>query len=344
MAAAALALALAACGKESGPSEFNPQGTSADVAAAQGAFASEQTSSFAAVSADISTALSGSPVVASSAAMALTKLSGTSARYARQLASLVPKAGRGLQASASAMPSALLGTTFVWDEANDEYVPSDESGAPSSGVRFVLYAVDPVLLRPVEPVVEVGYVDVIDQSTETTVDVRVKVVEGNVVYLDYDVTAIATAVGGVVTVDGYASNGSTVANFTLKNTISQNDSGLVMSLDYDLTVPSRDVAVNWTATFANISENEVVVTLDLSISGSNGAVRLLGTYGANGGSFTVKVNGDPFATVTLNGGNADITGAGGEPLTADEEASLQAILSYFDTSLGVFTELMLPIV
>ena len=34
LAAAVLALALAACGKSSGPSEFNPQGTSADMTAA----------------------------------------------------------------------------------------------------------------------------------------------------------------------------------------------------------------------------------------------------------------------------------------------------------------------
>ena len=49
-----LALAIAACGKDgAGPSEFNPQGTSADVSAAQDAFASGPTASFAAVGAEI---------------------------------------------------------------------------------------------------------------------------------------------------------------------------------------------------------------------------------------------------------------------------------------------------
>ena len=52
------------------------------------------------------------------------------------------------------------------------------TGAPANGVRFVLYAVDPVMLRPVEPVVEVGYADIIDQSTASTTDIRVKVVAG----------------------------------------------------------------------------------------------------------------------------------------------------------------------
>ena len=143
------------------------------------------------------------------------------------------------------------------------------------------------------------------------------------VYLDYDVSAAAGASGGLVTISGFASNGSTRANFSLKNTVSQNASGgLVLSLDYDVTVPSRKVALNWTATFANISETEVAVTLDLGVAGPNGDVRIVGTYGASGGTFTVKVNGDLFATVTLEGSSPVITGAGGNPLTAEEEQTL----------------------
>ena len=70
--------------------------------------------------------------------------SAASVRYARQLASLVPKGGRGIQASAAAVPASYLGATFVWDETTHGYVQSDLAGAPSTGVRFLLYAVDPV--------------------------------------------------------------------------------------------------------------------------------------------------------------------------------------------------------
>jgi len=343
LVATVLALALAACGKDNGPSTFDPQGTSADMAAAQGAFASEPTSSFAAVGPDISAVLNGSPVVASSAALALSRPSASSVRYARQLTSLLAKPGRGIQASVAAIPSSVLGTTFVWDETSDVYVASSLAGAPALGVRFLLYAIDPVTLRPVEPVVEVGYVDVIDQSTTTLTDVRVKVVSGNVVYLDYDVAVTSSASSGVVTVSGFASNGSTQANFDLQNTVSQTAAGLVLSLDYHLDVPSRSLSLNWTATFANISDTEVAVTLDLGISGPNGDVRLVGTYGANGGTFTVKVNGDPFATVTLDGSTPVITGPDGQPLTPDEEQTLETILDYYDQSLHAITELLAPI-
>jgi hypothetical protein len=343
LAAGVLALALAACGKDSGPSAFNPQGTSADVAAAQGAFASEQTSSFAAVGADISAILNGSPLDASSAALAITKPSMASARYARALAALVPSTSRGIQASVASIPSAVLGTTFVWDEATDAYVASDLSGAPASGVRFVRYAVDPGQLRPVEPVVEVGYVDITDHSTASTVDVGVKVVEGNVVYLDYGVKVGATASGGVITIAGSASNGSTVATFTLKNTISDNAGSPVITLDYQLAVPSHQVSLDWTATFANISDTDVAITLNLSISGPNGDVRIAGTYGASGGSLTVKVNGDQMATVNLDGADPIVTGAGGEPLTPEDEESLHAILEFYMDSTEVFGSLLMPV-
>jgi hypothetical protein len=344
LAAAGLALALAGC-KDDGasPSAFDPQGTAADMAAAQDAFASGPTASYAAVAVDISLALNGSPLVASSAALALSRPSKASERYARQIASLIPAGGSGIQASVVAIPAEVAGKTFVWDESTDTYVVSDVSGAPSNGVRFLLYAVDPVLFRPVEPVVETGYVDVIDQSTAALGDVRIKVVENNVTYLDYQVVASATASSGLVTIAGYAFNGTTRANFTLKNTVTENSGGIVLVLEYGLDVPSRDLSIDWTATFANISATDVAVTLDLAVSGPNGDVRVVGTSGADGGTFTVKVNGDTFATITLTGNTLAVVGATGDPLTPDEEQALETVFESYEGSLNAFSDLLMPV-
>ena len=341
LAAAGLALALAGCSSDgSAPSEFNPQGTAADIAAAQDAFASDPTASFAAVGGDISVVLNGSPLVASSAALALSRPSKASERYARQIASLVPAGGSGIQASVVAIPSAVAGKTFVWDESTDTYVASDLSGAPSNGVRFLLYAVDPVLFRPVEPVVETGYVDVIDQSTSALANVRIKVVEGDVTYLDYQVVESLTASGALVTISGFAFNGTTRANFTLKSTVSENNGGVVIVLDYSLDVPSRNLSVDWTASFADTFE---AVTLDLTVSGPNGDVRLVGTSTADGGTFTVKVNGSTFATITATGSSLVVTGATGDPLTSDEEQALEAVFDSFEGSLDAFSALLTPV-
>jgi hypothetical protein len=341
LAAAGLALVLAGCSKDgSAPSEFDPQGTAADMTAAQDAFASGPTASFAAVGGDISLALNGSPLVVSSAALALSRPSKASERYARQIASLIPAGGAGIQASVVAIPVEVAGKTFVWDESTDTYVVSDVSGAPSNGVRFLLYAVDPVTLRPVEPVVETGYVDVIDQSTAALANVRVKVVEGNVTYLDYQVVASATTSSGLVTVSGFAFNGTTRANFTLKNTVTDNGGGLVLVLDYSLDVPSRGLSIDWTATFGSISE---AVTLDLAVSGPSGDVRVVGTSGADGGTFTVKVNGNTFATITITASSLIITGATGDPLTPDEEQALETVFDSYEGSLNAFSELLMPV-
>jgi hypothetical protein len=342
LAAAGLALALAGCKNDgAAPSEFDPQGTAADVAAAQDAFASGPTASFAAVGSDISLALGGSPLVASSAALALSHPSKASERYARQIAALVTaRGGAGIQASVVAIPSEVAGKTFVWDESTDTYVVSDLSGAPSSGVRFLLYAVDPVTLRPVEPVVETGYVDVIDQSTSALANVRIKVVEGDVTYLDYQVVASGTTSSAIVTLSGFAFNGTTRANFTLKSTVSENNGGFVIVFDYSLDVPSRNLSVDWTATFGDISES---LTLDLTVSGPNGDVRLVGTSNGDAGTFTVKVNGDTFATITVTTSSLVITGATGDPLTSDEEQAFAAVFDSFEGSLDAFSSLLMPV-
>ena len=330
-----LALALAGCGKDNGPSEFNPQGTSDDMAAATAAFSTQQMTSYAVMGADISTVLGASPVVKSSA-MAIRGLDAT--RAARDLAAIVPRRG-AFQAAMTSIPSALLGTTFVWDVNSGAYVASDLAGAPSQGVRFLLYAVDPVLLQPVYPLVEVGYVDITDHSTASTVDVNVKVVEGNVVYLAYEVTAHATTNGGVIEISGFASNGTTLANFALTSTVTDINSSPVVSYGYHVNVPSRDLTLDWTLTLSNINSTEVATTVDLVINGPNGNVHLTGTYGVSERSLTVKVNGALYATVNLDGPDPVITGADGQPLDADAEASIHAIVAFYLNSGGVFDSL-----
>jgi hypothetical protein len=343
--AGALALGLAACGKDNGPSEFNPTGTSADVSAAEGAFTGEQAASFAALGPAMQAALGGSGLAVRTGALVVNGATGNAARYGQLLTALVPRSATS-PVSAATIPSAVLGTTFVWDTAGDGYVASDLAGAPPSGVRFQLYAVDPVLLRPVEPLVEIGYVDLVDHGTASTVDLSIKVVEGGIVYLDYQVTATPTANGGVIGISGFATDGITLANFDLQNSITGIDTSPVITFNYHVGVPSRHVSVDWSATQANVSDTEVAITLTLSISGPNGVVRITGSYGVSGGTFTVKVNGNLFATVTIDPetGAPVVTGATGEPLTADEEATLQAILGFYQGSVDVFAGLLSPLV
>src|SRR5689334_8547939 len=335
---AGVTLAVAACsgGNSSGPSEFNPQGTTADLSAAQSAFQSQQASSFAVLSPSISAVLNGSAVVKSSA---LAVRGSNAARSARELAAIVPKGGV-VQAAVMAIPQQYLGTTFVWDTGTVGYVASNLTGAPSAGVRFLLYAVDPVTLQPVEPLVETGYVDVTDHGTASAVDVNVKVVEGNVVYLNYDVTAQPTTSGGIVHIDGFASDGSTLANFELAITLTETTNSETLAYTYRVNVPSRHLTLTWALNMTSVNQADFTATLDFVANGPNGTVRLTGSYGASLQTLAIRVNGADFATVDLSGSEPVITGADGQALSSDDEASMQAIVEFYENSGGMLDGLM----
>jgi hypothetical protein len=333
LVAAGLALTVAACsgGDSSGPSEFNAQGTTADMSSAQSAFQAQQVSSFTVLSPSMALVLNGSAVVKSSA-LAVRGIS--AARAARDLAAIVPKSG-AVQAAVMAVPQQYLGTTFVWDQGTGGYVASNLTGAPSSGVRFLLYAVDPVMLQPVEPLVETGYVDITDHGTASTVDVNVKVVEGAVVYLNYDVTAHATNSGGVIQISGYASDGTTLANLELTVTVTETATSATIAYTYQVNVPSRHLTLTWNLNMTSTAQSELTATLDFVVNGPNGNVRLTGSYTANLQSLVIRVNGANFATVDLTGSEPVITGSDGQPLSADDEASMQAIVEFYQSSGGM---------
>jgi hypothetical protein len=101
--------------------------------------------------------------------------------------------------------------------------------------------------------------------------------------------------------------------------------------------------VNYTATFANLSPEDIAVTIDFRASGRNGDVRFSGTYDADGGTFSVQVNGELFATITIGTGEPVITGANGTELTASETAALRSVLLFYDGSLSVFGALLEPV-
>jgi len=336
-------LMLAGCGKDNGPSEFNPQGSSDDMAAAQSAFGSTAAASFAAVGGDISVALGGAPAVAGSAQLALSRPARTQA-YTRAVTSLF-HASPAFQASVASIPTSVAGKTFVYDAATDTYVVSDLTGAPSNGVRFILYAVNPLTFRPAEPLNEVGYVDIVDESGSTTAAFHVTVVSNGVTYLDYSASASGSSNTGVVTVSGFASDGTNRANFTVETTITSTSTALNIGLHYTLQVPSRDFTIGYQATLvAQQSSSSVDATVDFTISGRNGDLRLTGSYADGGGSFTVKVNGETFATITVTvDGQTVITSASGNPLTESEEATVREAVEYYDGSLNLSASLLTPL-
>jgi len=352
-AAALVALGLAACDSNV-PETFNAEATSGDVNAMTGIFAAPVFESFAAASGDVD------EVTGTGASASIAQLrSGAdgrqvdAARYAGRLRAVLPAEApaAGLSASSADIPPDALGKTYVYDPATDTYVVSDIPGAPANGVRFLLYAVDPVTHQVAESLDQLGYVDVIDQSGSDNRSARIVVVSGSTTYLDYGVEASGTATGGRVLVDGFVTDGTTRADFRLDNRIVMTSlSSGQATLDYAIEVPSRDLDFGFDLTVSLDAEAEsAALVLGLELSGPNGHVNLSGDYATLGGSgsLDVDVNGEDFATIqvttTPTTTTIEILGAGGNALTEQERQALENIFEAFEEAFDVVDDLLRPV-
>jgi hypothetical protein len=349
LAVVALIGLMTGCGGSNNPTApdapFDPAGTTSDLAAVEASFDSDVMAGFSSAAPAISATLGETP-----AAMALRAAPGkmisagkSGAReYVGALARLYTHPSTGMRpvSSQAAILDEHLGVTFVRNTETLEYEASDRTGAPSNGVRFIVYAVNPVSGQPVTPLQEVGYADVSVTETPTAATVRIVLVSGNVTYLDYTVgvTANQDQSAATLTLAGYISNGQDRVNFDLDTHFNFNTS--VISFDYTLSVPTRgnfriDFEETWT---------ETTVTSSLELRGAHGTVTIEGSQTEAGGSYAVEVNGEPFATITVpDVGEAVITGADGEPLTEEELNTLQQIFLAFYGGFDFIEDLFDPL-
>ena len=340
---ATVSVALTGCG-DSGPDvPFNPTGTSADLEAVNAAFGSSTFASFSSLSLLFDAAY-GVPLVSSSAAAMDIRASGPAGmraaamRSAQRLAGLLPAANKSFSASSAAIPAGIAGKTFEY--SGGAYIPTDRTGAPANGVRFLLYAVDPVTFMPVEPLVETGYVDITDLSGTNTQSARVQVVSGGTTYIDYTVTA--NNLTGRITVVGFVTDGTHQANLNLAASLS---SAGVLTLVYGLNVPQRDVSIALTLTLTGLDPQTATINISLTMSGPNGTVSLSGQFTSTGGTLTVRTGGQTFATITVTGAAEPvITGADGLPITAEDAAALRGIFELTSEAFVSFDQMLAPVV
>jgi len=339
---ATVSVALTGCG-DSGPDvPFNPTGTSADLEAVNAAFGSSTFASFSSLSVLFDAAY-GVPLVSSSAAAMDIRASSpagmraAAVRSAQRLAGLLPAAAhKGFSASSFAIPAGIAGKTYEY--SGGAYIPSDRTGAPANGVRFLLYAVDPVTFMPVEPLVETGHVDITDLSGTSTQSARVQVVSGSTTYIDYTVTA--SNLTGRITVVGFVTDGTHQANLNLRATLS---AAGALTLVYGLDVPQRDVSIDLTLTITNL-DTSGTISMVLTMSGPNGTVSLSGQFTTTGGTLTVRTGGKTFATITVAGAAEPvITGADGLPITEDDGVALRGIFDITSGAFVSFDQMLVPV-
>ena len=348
---AALAVAALAAGCGGGDSNapdapFDAAGTTSDLGAMEASFESPAMHGYASASQAISAVLGETPAAAAvkaapTKALILGDRQG-SGQYAAALARAYVRPAGGIRPSLStaAILDEHLGVTFVYNPETDQYEASDAAGAPAAGVRFIIYAVDPVTRVPVEPLVEVGYADIVSTASASGGTVRIEVVSGGVTYLDYAMGYTGNTSAATINVTGFVTNGDDRVNFDLDNHFDFGSESLV--LDYSLTVPTRG---GFRIDFeAGMSLGTGTVTTALEARGPHGTVTIAGTQSATAGSFEVEVNGALFATITMPDGGAPVfAGADGEPLTQAELDALAALLGIFADGFTFFGDLLGPI-
>jgi len=343
----ALGLVAGACKDSVAPKSLaNPQATTAQMKALNTLFDVSVLNSFSALSGDIAPVAPARLASLRALAAASNPLAASSAlrpyaqglESARRLRQLVPTLKNA--STAALFPPEVVGKTFEWNVTTDVYEPTARTGAPSTGVRFILYAVDPLTSTPVEPVVEVGYVDLSDESTASVAKLHVTVagVSGTPVYVDYQVTVESLPTSSArITSAGYITNGAgspDTLRFDGVITADGNATSVSVTQDVTLDVSSRDLHVRL---WEKITLTQTTASLRIFFRFQHGAevVTLEGNLEFDdvaqtaNGTITAKVDGGNMATCTVaadaNSYNLTCEGADADGLNADEEEALQAI-------------------
>ena len=354
-----MAMVASACKESAAPADFDdPTAVSADLSSVDSTFDSDVFRSFNAAALMIDAA-APSPMNRVSAALRATMpalersggavvLSGV--RQGQRLQAVMPEFSRAA-AEGRIIPDSMYGRVFEWDTTLAQYTFQDSVVAGINGVRFILYAVglDGAIVEPVSPI---GTLDIIDQSTPSTLQMQtlVKGPGGTPIYVDYTVTVNPGQTSSSVSAAGSLSNGlSAGANKTLtfNETVTVNAGGVRINATFSLNNPTM------TLTFAeSVSFNEpnLVIAMDFSMIQPSETIRTVGriTLNLNTEGITVSVhvyvNGHPVASID---GDPTVPGvewvdAGGEPLTAADLAALDHLFHVLEQFQIAVENLFLP--
>jgi hypothetical protein len=339
----ALAGFTAACESGTGPViDLDFLAAEADYAAMDSVFASEGWVSFAALG-------PRTPFGAvSSAVDALGGLAPAEPRSGRELALRLARRMQEVAASGGPALTPIIsethrGATFVYDAALDEYaVDPARTGAPSNGVRFMLYEVD-FLGTPMGE--EIGYADLIDEGDTSAEDValRLVVVAHSVTVLDYATTLELGLVQGSLTVEGFLQSPDGLRlDFDIEATGRHFVTHSELDVAFDLAVDARDFGIMGTVT--GVQEGvDGEGDVDLTVHHGSRVVRLAVSGEAGEIDGTVQIDGELFATIQGPAGAPTILSADGDALTTAEMLVLHRVIDVVEDVFDFLEDLIDPV-
>ena len=336
LAVAVCTAALIGCGDSTSPSNAtlsDPAGLSGDVQALGTPFQATPFQGLSAVSAGATPLARTTRLLA---ALSPTKpapaAQESSARQAFAVRAIRPSLSTAPTGPGSLIPSSYWGHVFVWDAGTAKYVDGSATGGPASGVRFTVYALDPLTGQPASPLNAVGYADLTDQSTTSQYKLGVLVADATTTYADYLVTVTTTSSSFLAQATGFITDGTHRLDFSNSASVTANQVGL----DYSLALNQPAVSAHLVATLA-VGSSTAVLTATFGVTRGSETVVLSGTLTVTqvqsgftaSANFAITVNGGQFATITgtaQSGASASFTYVGpGRALTQPERDALDRL-------------------
>ena len=315
---------LAACSDSTNPGEaFDPTESAADLAAVSSAFGTDVYQSLAAMG-DGFGSVAAAPALAAQVVNA-GWLTASSPQQWEMYGGEIAEAFSSASAAALLIPDSFRGRTYEY-QAEGWFYNASRTGAPANGIRFILYEVNPITGAP--GATEIGYVDVLDESTETVAVVRLSVWSADVEYVNYTVSATGLIGSIAFDIEGFVTDGTTQVDFSLNHSIDATFATAQASIDYQIDVPSRDFSISASMVIAFDAETEAgSITLEASFTQGANNVVIQGSFDSqtNGGSLEVLVNGNLFATITMSGETMTIVGPDGAELSQEHMQALGQI-------------------
>lgn len=335
-----LVLGLGACDTTTGPDmdvPFDAQQVMDDHAVLDAVLASDQWRNFRAFGGKVPADLIGpGGELALGAALQLEGLRGGEfGASSGRLRTLTQAAGLAVGA-APLISEFNRGKTFVYDAVQGDYVEDPErTGAPSNGVRFIVYE---EFAGTPDPDREIGYADLIDQGDTSAEDIalRLIVVEDGSTVLDYWTTLDGIDdTSGRVTVGGFLTDGATQLDFDI--TATGNDDAFV--IEFDMGVAGRDFEIS--GRLAEPESDHGEIRLTVRHDDASFALDVQGAPGSVDG--TVHVNGDLFATLSGDPDAPTFNSADGDGLTQEEVLVLHQVFDVSEDVFDFFEDLMDPL-
>lgn len=341
-AAALLAtLAIAACGDSTAPTidHIDATAASAKVEPVIAVMDQPALASFGSLA-----TVTGLPASASAAALGAVARLTKSAAQGRWEAS-TPRVARSAARSADILPVDVRGKRYTYNEQTASYeVAADPAGAPTNGIRIVIYAWDVLAGVPSSPLTAIGHVDLIDQSNAAQNRLNVVLVrtEGNAELMNYAITHSVTTSSESFSIAGSATNGTTPVTFTLSGTASET----AATITFDLSAASVGFNVH---VGANVNALTEQATIGISLGYDGHTLSFDASLSANGMNGEVKFDGMRYVVWSMTydpvtgTATTQFTKANGQPLTAQE---LEQISNLFERALdfdGFWAGLLWPL-